>query len=43
MMAGDDDMNVNRTQRGDVDPGQIDLVNRDPNDLNSHVSVSYLP
>ena len=43
MMAGDDDMNVNRTQRGDVDPGQIDLVNRDPNDLNSHVSVSLLP
>lgn len=36
----DADMNVNKTQRGDVDPGQIDLVNRDPNNLNDHVSVS---
>lgn len=42
-MMADADMNVNRTQRGDVDPGQIDLVNRDPNDLNSHVAVSYVP
>jgi len=40
-MMADADMNVNRTQRGDVDPGQIDLVNRDPNDLNSHVAVLF--
>lgn len=36
----DEGMNVNRTERDGVDPGQIDLLNRDPKDLNGHLSVS---
>jgi len=39
-MADDGNMNVNRTERDGVDPGQIDLINRDPNDLNGHIAVS---
>lgn len=36
----DGDMSVNRSERDGVDPGQIDLVNRDPNNLNEHLAVS---
>lgn len=37
----DGSMNVNDTERGRVGLEEnVDLLNRDPNDLNSHIAVS---
>ncbi|XP_067929150.1 caveolin-3-like [Watersipora subatra] len=37
----DQRMNVEDSTRDGVDPGQIDLVNRDPNDLNGDLHVLF--